>query len=212
MSKKVDNPENAYKEDKLAKIPTWIKIILLKYWVACAAFYFWIMGGNFLWFRHEDYHFDTTLKIIAICSLGYAIFKEYIEKNIIRYMRTSVNETKKYNLINLHGTLSFVAHLFYCLFLTIMMTLICTLFITDENMLHLGFIGYGPFTVGFVYLILDLICIGIKDGIVVLVKHIKYKRAIKIQNMILAEDDIPTYGEASEEVNNELDNFTNKEE
>ncbi len=94
MSKKVDNPENAYKEDKLAKIPTWIKIILLKYWVACAAFYFWIMGGNFLWFRNDDYHFDTTLKIIAICSLGYAIFKEYIEKNIIRYMRTSVNETK----------------------------------------------------------------------------------------------------------------------
>ena len=49
MSKKVENSNNAYKQDKLGKIPSWIKIILLKYWVAGATFYFFGMGGYFLW-------------------------------------------------------------------------------------------------------------------------------------------------------------------
>lgn len=32
--------QNPYQSDKLAKIPSWIKILLLKYWAAAAAFYF----------------------------------------------------------------------------------------------------------------------------------------------------------------------------
>ena len=31
---------NPYETDKLAKIPSWIKILLLKYWAAAAAFFF----------------------------------------------------------------------------------------------------------------------------------------------------------------------------
>ena len=46
MSKDKDvNKINPYELDKLSKIPSWLIIILLKYWAAAAAVYFGLIGG-----------------------------------------------------------------------------------------------------------------------------------------------------------------------
>ena len=58
----------------------------------------------------------------------------------------------------------------------------------------------------------DIICIAIKDLIIYLIKTIKYKKAIQRQNKILAEEDIPVYGENENVEINGLDNFSNDNE
>lgn len=210
--KKVENSNNAYKQDKLGKIPSWIKIILLKYWVAGATFYFFGMGGYFLWYREGASETSNTIRILAVVGLGYTLFKEYIEKNIIRFMRTSADDTYRYNLINQKGILSFILHLFYCYFLTLMMASVAINFFKFTNVWGTGSAGYEPFSVGLIFLLLDIICIAIKDLIIYIVKNIQYKRAVARQNAIMAEDDVPLYG-ADLENNNEsnLDNFTNED-
>lgn len=209
---KVDNSQKAYQNGKLSKIPSWLKIILLKYWVACAAFYFFVMGGSFIYYRESDPLLEQSLKVMLILGLGYSLFKEYIEKNIIRYMRTSVDDTFRYNMINLRGAASYLLHFVYCMVSTIVAVIFCTVFINNINIYHTGFDGYGPFTVGAVLLGLDIICIAIKDLIIVLVKKIKYNRAIARQNKILAEEDIPVYGEEINNSTSGLDNFSNDDE
>lgn len=209
---KVDNSQKAYQNGKFSKIPSWVKIILLKYWVACAAFYFFIMGGSYLWYKETDPLLEQSLKVILFLGMGYTLFKEYIEKNIIRYMRTPSDDTYKYNMINLHGTISFFLHFLYCMFIATIAAIFCALFINNDNIYKTGFDGYGPFTVGAVMLGFDIICIAIKDLIIYLIKTIKYKKAIQRQNKILAEEDIPVYGENENVEINGLDNFSNDNE
>ncbi len=208
MSKKVENSNNAYKQDKLGKIPSWIKIILLKYWVAGATFYFFGMGGYFLWANGRDDNAITML-LFAVIGFGYTLFKEYIEKHIIRLMRTTSDDTYRYNMINLHGAKSFLLHFLYCYFLTLLMMIISVNLFTYENIWDVGSNGAEPFGVALIYLVLDVFFIFIKDIIIVTIKHIKYKKQLKLQQKLLNEDDVIIYGEESE--NSEIDNFLNED-
>ncbi|MDE6584476.1 MAG: hypothetical protein K2K15_03650, partial [Anaeroplasmataceae bacterium] len=48
MSKRVKVEEkdvNPYKVDKLSRIPSWIILLILKYWAAAAAVFFMAIGG-----------------------------------------------------------------------------------------------------------------------------------------------------------------------
>ncbi len=209
MTKKVENSNNAYKQDKLGKIPSWIKVILLKYWVAGATFYFFGMGGYFLWANGRDDN-AITLLLFAVIGFGYTLFKEYIEKHVIRLMRTTSDDTYRYNMINLHGAKSFLAHLVYCYFLTLLMMIITVNMFTYENIWDVGSNGMEPFGVALIYLVLDVVCIVIKNLIIGLVKHIKYKKQLKLQQSLLSEDDVVLYGDDNS-LNN-VDNFLNDEE
>ena len=127
-------------------------------------------------------------------------------------MRTSVDDTYRYNMINFRGAVSYLLHFLYCMALTIVAVIFCTLFIPNVNIYHTGFDGYGPFTVGAVLLGLDIICIVIKNLIIFGIKKVKYKKAIARQNKILAEEDIPVYGDDVSTSTNGLDNFSNDNE
>lgn len=208
MNKKVENQNNAYKQDKLGKIPSWLKILLLKYWVAGAAFYFFGMGSYWIWYKSTDDIYTSTLKIYIVVGFGYVLFKEYVEKHFIRLMRTSTDDTYRYNLINLHGTLSFILHFVYGMLATLLMMIFVVNVFTYENMWDLGTNGAEPFGVAFVYLAIDIIAISIKNGIIAWYKHIKYKKNLKLQQSLLDEDDVKVYGENLLEVSSN-DNFTN---
>ena len=208
MKKNVENQNNAYKQDKLGKIPSWIKILLLKYWVAGAAFYFFGMGSYFIWYKQGDDIYTGTIKIWLVVGFGYVLFKEYVENHIIRMMRTSTDDTYRYNLINLHGTLSFLLHFVYGMLATLVMMIFVVNVFTYENIWDLGSNGAEPLSVALVYLIIDILCIAIKNGIIALYKHIQYKKNLKIQQSLLDEDDVKLYGEETV-FDNELDNFTN---
>ena len=80
---------------------------------------------------------------------------------------------------------------------------------TYENIWDVGSNGAEPFGVALIYLVLDVFFIFIKDIIIVTIKHIKYKKQLKLQQKLLNEDDVIIYGEESE--NSEIDNFLNED-
>ncbi|MCR5706237.1 MAG: hypothetical protein K6G48_05525 [Acholeplasmatales bacterium] len=166
------------------------------------------MGSYFLWYKSTDDIYTGTLKIYVIVGFGYVLFKEYVEKHIIRLMRTSTDDTYRYNLINLHGTLSFLLHFVYGMLATLVMMIFVVNVFTYENLWDLGTNGAEPFGVAAVYLAIDVICIAIKNGIIALYKHIQYKKNLKLQQSLLDEDDVKLLG-ADESPVNEVDNFTN---
>ncbi len=210
MSKKVENSNNAYKQDKLGKIPSWIKIILLKYWVAGATFYFFGMGGYAIW-NNGSGRSALTIRLLATIGFGYTLAKEYIEKHIIRLMRTSTDDTYKYNLINLHGSKSFFLHLIYCYFATYIMMVVVVNCFNYDKIWGIKTSGAEPLGVAVIYLSIDIIAIAIKDLIILGIKRVKYKKNLKLQQSLLDEDDVKLYGEEENSESNNIDNFTNDE-
>jgi len=221
---KVDVSQNAYKQDKLGKIPSWLKILFLKYWVAGAAFYFFGMGGAMLWYKEAKDASSaadvlaamnaTTFYLWLVLGAGLGFFNEFITKTIVRFMRTNADDTYRFNLINLKGSKSLFLNLFYALgvvFLTMVIEVniliphklvFDPLKMTDE--------GIEPFSYALLFIILDYIFIGIKNLIIYIYKRQRYHINLKRQQQLLNEDDVPVYGD--DIANNEaIDNFLNDE-
>ena len=191
-----DNVEiNPYEVDKLAKVPSWIKILLLKYWAAAAAS-FLLFGvselGLVLYYANDDdevFQVETNVKLILLLGLFFAIFANYVVRVFVRLMYNRRDNTYRLNLINFKGFLSFPVALVYNSFIAIL------IFIINVNLLSrfglvldpfgtTGGIGIEPFTVGLVYLILDGFFVIIKNIIVMICQRIKYKIQINSNNDI----------------------------
>jgi hypothetical protein len=89
--KKDVNNINPYEVDKLSKIPSWLIVILLKYWAAAAAVYFSLIGGMELgldfsqWEDSTDLalRFSQDITVIIVLAFALAIVLNYICKPII---------------------------------------------------------------------------------------------------------------------------------
>ena len=188
---------NPYEVDKLAKVPSWIKILLLRYWAAAAAG-FLLFGlselGMNIYKDDEVSAFETNIKLIIILGLFLAVFTNYVVRVFVRLMYNRRDNTYRLNLINFKGILSFVAALAYNFVLAILIFMIIVGFLSKYGLVldpfgTTGGIGIEPFTVGFVYLILDGICIIIKDIIVMIIQRVKFN----IQNK--SEDELTKTGD-----------------
>lgn len=208
MTKKVEDSQKYLKDNKTSKIPSWVKILLLKYWVAGAAFYFFGMGGSFVWEASTDESMNTITLVIFL-SLGYGLALEYIQKPIVRLMRTNTDDTYYYNLINLKGTISFFAHLLYSFVLTI--SVISFVMFLDRHGIFFDPLnmtdGYEPLSLAFVYVVFDFVCLFIKNSIISIYKHARYKIQIRRQQELLDENDVVVYNTSINE--NDNDNFLN---
>ena len=78
MKKNKNNEFNPYATDKLAKIPSWIKILFLKYWVAAATLFFFGIGNPILMNEGETYTPDYILPLYIFLALGLSSFILYI--------------------------------------------------------------------------------------------------------------------------------------
>lgn len=188
---------NPYEVDKLAKVPSWIKILLLRYWAAAAAC-FLLFGlselGMNIYKDDEVSALETNIKLIIILGLFLAVFTNYVVRVFVRLMYNRRDNTYRLNLINFKGILSFVAALAYNFVLAILIFMIIVGFLSKYGLVldpfgTTGGIGIEPFTVGFVYLILDGICVIIKDIIVMIIQRVKFN----IQNK--SEDELTKTGD-----------------
>lgn len=194
MKKKVKDISNEdinpYEVDKLSKVPSWLIILLLKYWAAAAAVFFIVIGGTDIGFdfTQGDYNdFAAVLAqsfvIVILIGLFLALFSNYIVRPIVRLMYNRRNNTFRYNMINLRGFKSFLLSLVYMLTLSLVLYFITLLL--SYNGLVLDFFGRSdgqgiePFTYGFCFVIIDSLCILIKNLILMLYERIKYKRQIQ---------------------------------
>lgn len=177
--------QNPYQSDKFAKIPSWLKILLLKYWAAAAAFFFFAIGNPLV---NPDSINAFGLYYIWI-GFGLGLFLEYIVKSIVRLMRNSRDDTYRFNLVNKKGVLSLFLNLIYGFLITYVMVYILV-FLAKHNLV-VNILGLPevsaiePFTGGFVFIILDAIVVSIKNLCVYLWKrHIFKKNDKKTQELL----------------------------
>ena len=130
---------NPYNSDFLDKIPDWIKVLFLKYWVVAATLFFFGIGNPLIQTQGINFGESQAIALFFGIALGLAIFNEYIIKNLINLMQNDRNNVKIFNLINLKGVISFVANLFYAL--VISFPLISILVFLAKNNANLDFLN-----------------------------------------------------------------------
>lgn len=182
---------NPYEVDKLSKVPSWLVILILKYWAAAAAVYFTLIGGLSIGLDFTNWNVATTTAeqlaqdeyIIYILALGMGVILNYIVKPIVRLMYNRRNNTYKYNMVNGKGFLYLFVTFAYTFFLSIILYFITILlsanhlvldpFGTSNNQ------GIDPFTYALCFIVVDFICLFIKNSIVSIYKRIKYNHQFK---------------------------------
>lgn len=175
MKKKAEKEIRPYEQDSLAKVPSWIKILLLKYWAAAAAFYFFAVGAAGLWSHGDD--LDVP-RLILLMMLALALFNNFLVRPIVRLMKNSRDDTFRYNMVNVKGTKSFFLNLLYGIVIMFPLEKI-TDFLGRHNLLPnpfgMGNDGIDPFMFALLYILLDFIAMVIKHLSINIYRKYKYK-------------------------------------
>ncbi len=165
---------------KKIKFPSWLKILLLKYWTAGSVLYFFGFGLGFLWASTTNIE-NQTIYLTLLLILGYCLMNEYIIKPIVRLFRTSNDNTYYYNMINLKGTKSFFLNLLYAIMVIIPVVLIMSLLSAYGITLTITFEdGIDPFSFGLVVVLVDFIYLFIKNTIMNAYKKHKFKQSNQV--------------------------------
>lgn len=190
---KFDNQQdstNPYKTDFLSKIPSWLKILILKYWAAAAAVFFVGMGGAEIgldWSQvgADDYWLaiELGLKFFIVLTFVLAFFMNYIVKMFGLMMHTSRNPIKKYLFITKRGFIGFVYNILYG-FVVMIPVFFVTTYLSQNNVLPTLFgddaaWGLDPLAMGLFYVLVDFVFMTIKT---LLVGGYKRYKVYKINN------------------------------
>lgn len=178
-----------YKVDKLSKIPSWVVILILKFWAAAAAIFFIGIGGvsilNFSELQSDDVYENLaqSFSLIILFGLFLAIFTNYVVRPYVRLMHNRRNNAYRYNLINIKGFKSFLFSLLYNLPLSLLLFFV-TVFLSMHHLVWdpfgtSGGVGIEPFTYAICYIVIDGIIIIIKNIIYYVYLRLKYKRQIR---------------------------------
>lgn len=179
MKKEELNEEiKPYKYDKLSKIPSWIKILLLKYWAAGAAFFFAGIGSPFIAVgTNKGGEMLFVFFVLLLC-----LIMEYMVKPVIRMMKNSRDNVYYYNMINLKGLKSFLLNFLYAILCALPIYFITVALVQWGKMPSIfgkSEWGLDPFMCGLLYIICDFIFLTIKNSIVKIYTVIKVKRNLK---------------------------------
>ncbi len=163
---------NPYSRDKLSAIPTWIKAIFVKWWFAGVVCYF-IMWGLSI---------RDPLDLVVIVGVVLGLIVDIMVNPAFNYMQSDEREYDPYIMF------PFPFKAFWTLFANILYYLLVIYIVSQlyfglntminvangtEQLIHVGVepLLFGTFTV-----IVDMAFIGIKDGIVALVRRQKNKK------------------------------------
>ncbi len=177
---------NPYHVDKLSKVPSWLIVLILKYWAAAAAVFFSAIGGLDIGFDLSEAGNDPisqmaeTIKLIIFIGLFLALFMNYIVRPFVRMMNNRRSRTFRFNLINCKGFLSFILSLLYNLSLSIVLCFIIY-FLGKHHLIWdpfgtTGGAGIEPFSYALCYVLVDILCILIKNLIIYIVSRVQYKK------------------------------------
>ena len=192
MKKKVKDENmdiNPYEVDKLSKVPSWLKLLLLKYWAAAAAS-FLLFGVAELGMKVYDDTLEgaarVSIQLVVMLGLFLAILMNYVLRPMTRLMYNRRDNTYRYNLINFKGLKSFLVALVYNLAISILICIIIVDVLSPHGLVFdpfgtTGGIGIEPFTVGFIYLFIDGIVLIIKGLIIRIYQRSKYNKQLNAE-------------------------------
>ena len=167
-----------YKTDFLAKVPVWIKALFVKFWFAGAVCWFFMFGIG-----QRD--MDAVLLIGVVLGIAVDIFVN----PVLRYFETDKHEYNAYMMFPFpfKAIWTFFANVFYYVFVTYFVAL-CYLGVNSLiNLVNstsgLYYVGVEPVLFGIFTFIVDMIFIGIKDGVVALVSHTRRRKKEEALNV-----------------------------
>ncbi|MCM1130490.1 MAG: hypothetical protein NC310_02535 [Roseburia sp.] len=183
-NRKKDISEKTNMADKISKIPSWLIILLLKYWAAAAAIFFSVISCDGLNLGENkevtgEQVFAIDIAIIILIGLFLALFSNYIVRPSVRMMYNRKNKVYRYNMINFKGFISFPIALAYNFLLSFILYFIVYFLGIHGLILNpFGMTNYGiePFSYALFYIIVDFIFLFIKDTILDIKERVKYKR------------------------------------
>lgn len=173
----VDDPKNVtrtgkqrkfdpYKLDKLSSVPVWLKAIFVKWWFAGMVCFFVMMGLG-VYLMYDD------LDMLVLTGLVLGLVNELFVNPIFRYMESDLKEYDNYMMLPFpfKAYWTFFVNLIYYLGVIIVVNYIYSFINIYIGNLAVESLLFGTFTV-----IVDMAFIGIKDGIVALVRRQKNKK------------------------------------
>jgi len=83
--------QQSYKVDKLAKIPSWIKVIFVKFWVAGAICFFFMWGLGM--------YIKNSLDMYVVVSLAFAFINDLFVNSAFLYFESDKKEYHKWLLV-----------------------------------------------------------------------------------------------------------------
>ena len=197
MKKEVQdiNDVDPYKVDRLSKVPSWLIVLILKYWAAAAAIYFigmdtfiinWSESANIEFvddLAKLAYEIRQTIILSILFGLFLAIFSNYIVRPFVRMMYNRRNNTFRYNMVNVKGFKSFLLSLLYNMPLSFLLTII-VIWLGNHGLVldpfgTTGGKGVEPFSYALVYIIVDTFCVFVKNVILNIHQRAKYKRQMR---------------------------------
>ena len=189
MKKRVEDEflgQKPYQVDKLSKVPSWLVILILKFWAAAAAVFFSVIGGLDIGLDFSTQEGDaitilaSNIATVVFIGLFLAVFMNYIVRPFVRMMYNSRDNTYRYNMINLKGLKSLPVALIYNMLLSIILYFV-TIFLSSHGLVldlfgTTGGTGIEPFTYALCYMIVDFIFLFIKNLSVDLYEKHKYNK------------------------------------
>ena len=161
-----------YRNDKLSKIPVWIKALFIKFWFYGVVCYFIILGlGNVI----NSY---VDLAVLAGITLG--VFTDLFVNPIFMYLESPNKEYNPYMMFPFpfKKYWTFITNIAYYLVVGYLVFLVYNAINASEGYV---FFAVEPILYGVFTLAIDMVFIGIKDLIVFLVKRKKNKNK-RIEN------------------------------
>lgn len=157
--KKQEKPLQPYQYDKLAKIPSFWKILLLKWWASGATFFFTFSVAGV-----------AELDKLILSWLILAIVIEYLIQKVIYWMSNDKDKTERFlayrferkKVINLVCALVYSAAMIFLIYF-----LVENVFqtYTLDRIFFPDAYGVGPIMFGTLYVLLDLLWISILNAI-----------------------------------------------
>lgn len=179
---------NPNKSDFLSKIPSWLKVFILKYWAAAAACFFVGMGGAAIGLDYsliaesESYWLaiEFAFRFYVFLVLFTALVMNYIVKPFTRMMHSSKDNTKRFLVVNKKGFLGFLLQLGY-VFLVMIPIFFITIYIGQFNLLPNLFgkntqWGLEPFSMGLFFTFVDLLFLLVKNSIIAIYKRYRVNK------------------------------------
>lgn len=176
---KVDEKEVAqYKSGKLQKIPTFIKAILIKWWFAGAACFFFLWGlGSIV---------QDQIVLLIILAMGIGMITDLLTNNFLRFLESSDREYDKWMIFPWRKWWTIFLNVvwsFILLFLVVKTyDLINMWIIAAQNLDPTSVpLGVEPLLFGVFYTVYDLAFVWLKNLVVFIIRKIanrKYKEEL----------------------------------
>ncbi len=158
-----------YRSGGKHRIPTWLKIVFVKFWFSGAMCYFFIWGlGNYI----------QGLDMMAAVAIGMGLVTDLLVNHFLRALEPEPREYDKWMMVTVRKWWSMILNVIYAALLLFCIvqsyTAINTLLYgdpeTSENIL-----GVEPLLFGVLYVLFDMLFIGIKNGFKIILRDAERK-------------------------------------